>query len=483
MTSNRALAASLILLAGCGARTGVGLDESPRGLDGGMDAGLDGGGVDGEIPLDGGFDAGIDAPLDGGCVPVADGCRDDEVCGDGSNDDCDGEVDEGCRCEPGSVQDCFLGPPGRRDVGACQDGSQICTADGTWGACTGGILPSETECTGRDDLCDGCSQQRICPIDCPSPGDPRVPVGRPFAPYPLRAREFYAGPAERFRWIVDGGPCDDLAPRLTSFELTGDRTEEAILTPRLSGDYRVTLRVTVPGGTVLSCSWIVHVEGPGLRVEMCYPESETEDLDLFLHRPGDTTNWYPSSFSNAHQALPEASCGWHNCEAVIRQPAHPVTGDPVTRADWGYTTTPLERCENGPLGEQWRELGACSNPRLDIDNNLSEGIGVPENINVDEPRDGETFRIMVQSFTGGIARPVVNVYCGGRRVATFGAAPDEVRNFRGPDGNESIGAMWRVADVTTRVDPSSGETSCDVVQLHLPGMTTGYYLTLENPAY
>ena len=279
---------------------------------------------------------------------------------------------------------------------------------------------------------------------------------------------------------LDGGSNYQTWP---SFDLEGDRTETATFTPRLSGDYRVTLRVFV-GDELLSCSWVVHVEGPGLRVEMCYPESEREDLDLFLHRPGDTTNWYPSSFSNANQALPEASCGWHNCEAVIRQPSHPVTGEPVMRADWGYEDTPLERCENGPLGDQWRMLGACSNPRLDIDNNLSEGIGVPENINVDNPRDGETFRIMVQNFTGGLTRPLVNVYCGGRRVATFGAAPDEVRNFRGPDGSSSIGAMWRVADVTVRVDPATGETTdCDVQLLHLPGMTTGYYLTLENPSY
>src|SRR5690606_1939135 len=108
--------------------------------------------------------------------------------------------------------------------------------------------------------------------------------------------------------------------------------------------------------------------------------------------------------------LPEASCGWHNCEATVRQTVHPVTGGPVSRADWGYAPSPLAACENGPQGEQWRANGACANPRLDIDNNLSEGIGVPENINVDRPRDGETFRVMVQNFSGALARPVVNIY-------------------------------------------------------------------------
>ncbi|MBX3268716.1 MAG: hypothetical protein KF729_00560 [Sandaracinaceae bacterium] len=468
-------------VAACGARTNAALDESPRGRDGAV-AGPDAG-ADAALP-DAGADAGLDAAFDGGCVPLGDGCLPVEACGDGGDDDCDGLVDEGCPCEPGAVQACFGGPPARRGVGACQDGSQVCLGSGTWGPCAGGILPSADACTGRDDLCDGCSDARICPIDCPSPGDPRVPDGQPFRPYPLAARDFYAGPADGFRWVVEGGPCDDLAPNLTSFELSGAREEVAVLTPRLSGDYRVTLRVLVPGGERLACSWLVHVEGPGLRVEMCYPESETEDLDLFLHRPDDTTDWYPSARATAHQPLPEASCGWHNCEATLRMPSHPVTGAPVGRADWGYPPTPLERCENGPLGDAWRALGECANPRLDIDNNLSEGIGVPENVNVDNPRDGETFRIMVQSFTGGLTRPVVNVYCGGRRVATFGRAPDEVRLFRGPSGNRSIGAMWRVADVTVAVDPSSGETiGCDVRQLHRPGLTTGYHLTLEDPTY
>jgi len=477
---------ALLLVVGCGARTGT-LDQQPRGgSDGGMDAGRDG-----DVPLpdggvDGGFDGGWDADIDGGCAPVADGCTVGELCGDGNNDDCDDQVDEGCGCDPGSVQPCFLGPPGRRDVGACQDGSQVCTSDGTWGECTGGVLPDELVCTGRDDLCNGCSDRRVCPIDCPSPGDPRVPDGVPFAPYRLSARDFYAGPAEAFRWGIEGGPCDDLAPRLTSFELTGAREETATFTPRLSGDYRVTLRVTAPGGEVLSCSWLVHVEGPGLRVEMCYAESETVDLDLFLHRPDDTTDWYPNRVGiTAHDPLPEASCGWHNCEPMVRQPSHPITGAPVTRADWGYEDTPIDRCANGPLGDQWRDRGSCPNPRLDIDNNLSgERIGVPENINVDDPRDGETFRVMVQNFSGTLATPVVNVYCGGRRVSTFGLPPDEVRGFRGPDGNRSIGVMWRVADITVRVDPDTGETvGCDVEQLHLDGLETGYRLTLEDPSY
>ena len=253
-----------------------------------------------------------------GCLPADDGCGPIERCGDGSDDNCNGLVDEGCPCEAGAVQSCFAGPPGRRDVGACQDGEQVCGTDGQWGGCVGGVLPDALACTGRDDLCNGCSADRICPIDCPSPGDPRVPVGQPFEVYPLNGRDYYVGPAEGWRWTIAGGPCDRLAPRLESFTLSGAASESPVFTPRLSGDYRVTLAVTVPGGEVLECSWVVNVAGPGLRVEMCYPESETEDLDLYLHRPDDTTDWYVAG-GTSFEAIPEASCGWHNCEAEVRQ--------------------------------------------------------------------------------------------------------------------------------------------------------------------
>jgi hypothetical protein len=419
---------------------------------------------------------------DGGdaCVPVEDNCGAFERCDNGLDDDCDGEVDEGCACTPGMVQRCFAGPPGRRNVGVCQDGAQVCIGDGQWGPCIGGVVPQPDTCNGADNACNGCSQQRDCPILCPEPDDPRVPVGAPFRDYPLRGTDFYRGPAAAWQWRVEGGPCDRISSRLRSFELRGERTSAATFVPRLSGDYTVTLSVTTPAGITLSCAWIVRVEGPGLRVEMCYPESETSDLDLFLHRPNDRTPWYGTP-SDVFQPT-GAVCGWHNCEANIRGMS-PLSGAPVPRADWGYGTSALAECENGPQGDTWRMLGSCANPRLDIDNNLSEGIGVPENINVDRPRDGESFRIMVQNFSGTLARPLVNVYCAGRRVATLGAAPDEVPAFEAARmGNADVGAMWRVADVRTTVD-GAGRTRCAVTPLHPPGSTRGYWITLRDPSF
>lgn len=469
--------AVLAIAVGCGARTGALVIDRDAGAPsdaGRMDASIPPDAAIADAGIDAPIDAGLDAPFDAGCIPSPDGCGTIEICDNGLDDDCDGTPDDGCACEAGAVQPCFPGPPGRRGVGVCTDGTQLCQMSGTWGACEGGIGPQPDVCDGRDNLCDGCSARRDCPLDCPSPGDPRVPTGAPFAEYPLVGSMFYPGMARAWRWRVEGGPCDRLAPRLESFELRNATRETATFVPALSGDYTITLEVTTVEGTRLSCSWVVHVSGPGLRIEMCYPESETQDLDLFLHRPDTMSPWYPMG-ATAFMPSPDA-CGWHNCEATLR-------GGPGTmRADWGYAPSPLSECENGPQGRQWRTLGFCANPRLDIDNNLSEGIGVPENINVDAPRDGETFRVMVQNYSGAMARPVVNVYCDGRRVATYGAAPDTLPRFVGRRGDDGIGAMWRVVDVTTRVD-AAGTVTCELEPLHPPGAASGYWVTNDDPRY
>lgn len=468
----RGILAVFLLVSGCGAKSGL-IDAPPDdaihpGRDAGLDAGPDSG-------LDAGEDAGVDAGVDaGGCIPAGSGCGAAELCGDGGDDDCDGEADEGCNCVPGDVQRCFPGPPGNRDVGVCTDGLQTCEASEVWGPCDGAIVPREDVCNGADNLCNGCSAQRDCPIDCPSPGDPRVPDGEPLHDYELHGRDFYEGPVARWQWSVEGGPCDEVAANLESFDLSGRDQESATLMPNLSGDYTVHLDVTTANGTALECDWVVHVRGPGLRIEMCYPESEEADLDLYLHRPGSVAPWFLAG-GTAFDVTGNEVCGWHNCEAEIRGGAG--------RVDWGYEASPLEACESGPQGAAWRRVGECTNPRLDIDNNLQKGVGVPENINLDNPRDGETFRIMVQNFTGFRAHPLVNVYCGGTRIATYGASPDELPNFDGAYGGDSVGAMWRVADVTTFVDADGTTTACDSVALHPPLEEGGYDVTFDDPRY
>jgi hypothetical protein len=498
-----ALAVTLVGAAGCSCSTGT---HTP-GRDTGRLPGDDGGGdglTDAWVDPSGGDDTGVAPGTDGGPPPLADGSMFDidsgnvvaDLCPISAmtptgclaslnesthglcnhlDDDCDGNVDEGCPCAPGAVQSCFRGPPGRHDVGACADGMQQCSGGefGAWGACTGGIPPSAETCDGLDNDCNGCTDEIVGCVPngmCPGPTDPRVAEGQPFAAYGLHGGDFFSGTAMTWHWTVVGGPCDTILPR-PSFTVASANMENASFTPTLSGDYTVTMDVTLADGTHFICTWIVHIAGPGLRIEMCYPESQTQDLDLFLSRPAYTGNWY-TDMVDAFAPSPSI-CGWHDCEASIRGTMR--GGGAYVRANWGYANSPIAACTGSPQGAQWRAIGHCANPRLDIDNNLSEGTGVPENINVDDPNDGDAFRVMVQNFTGTIARPVVNVYCGGRRVATYGVAPDTVPSFSGVSGYAGIGAMWRVADVVTHV--SGGITTCDVTAIHPPSATSGYDVT------
>ena len=73
----------------------------------------------------------------------------DEACGNGKDDDCDGDTDEDCACTPDATQTC-----GSTDVGLCTFGTQTCMANSTWGACDA-VMSTAEMCDGDDNDCDG----------------------------------------------------------------------------------------------------------------------------------------------------------------------------------------------------------------------------------------------------------------------------------------------------------------------------------------
>ncbi len=82
-----------------------------------------------------------------------------EIC-NGKDDDCDGSVDEGTNrtCYTGSAG-CTLNSNGTYTCkGACKSGIQTCSG-GRYGSCSGQVTNTSERCNGKDDDCDGSTDE------------------------------------------------------------------------------------------------------------------------------------------------------------------------------------------------------------------------------------------------------------------------------------------------------------------------------------
>lgn len=96
------------------------------------------------------------------CKPEAEECN-------GQDDDCDGQTDEDLNCPvEGDTRPCYSGALDTKGKGTCAEGTQTYSA-GKWGACGGEVGPVKEQCNGKDDDCDGQTDEaliRACKSDC-----------------------------------------------------------------------------------------------------------------------------------------------------------------------------------------------------------------------------------------------------------------------------------------------------------------------------
>lgn len=279
--------------------------------------------------------------------------------------------------------------------------------------------------------------------------DPRVAGIKPDEVASLDGADFVVGDVRSYHWTLQEEDCDAVVQD-AQFTLQGANSQVVKFQPSRPAFYHFTLEVVGVLGDQASCKLEVPVKGVGLRVELCWDTSTSTDLDLYLHAPFDRQPWFSPGATSIEFGLDNTTCNTSNATADLRVPS---------RVNWGYPDSPLGAC-NTPAFQDFLTLGRCPNPRAANDNNQSIANGTTERMQLDNPRNGETFRAMVQNFNNRAARPHLFVYCDGQRAGAFdgpSTPPDFVANDYG-----TFGVMWRATDITTVVD-ATGKVSCNAV--------------------
>ncbi len=317
------------------------------------------------------------------------------------DDDCNGRVDDGvtCTCAPGMSRACYSGPAGTSGVGICRGGTQMCNSAGSaWGACSGETLPRGETCNMIDDDCNGRVDDGL---SCSGPtvtcGGGTV-SGAAGTPVPVTA----AGSAgATCRWEVVTRPAGAGTEGTFAAPMACSTTFSSVIV----GTYTVRVTVTDAMGRTATCNVTITLTGRGLRIELEW--NTTGDVDLHL----------------LHSTAP---AWWNN---------------------------PLD-CYYANMRPMW-DGGGAQSPNLDVDNVTANG---PENIRIDGPVAGATYRVGVHAYArvDSGATSTVRIYCGSTTTPTR----TFVRSVRSMGANAAGNDFWRVADV--RMDSAS---SCTVTAI------------------
>lgn len=406
----------------------------------------------------------------GGATPTCDlQCGGTELCdglGAGIDDNCNGQVDEGCACTKGSMQACFKGDPSYLGSPGCFEGTQTCKS-GQWSPCTGGVHATDN-CFVATTGCHAITADPYEVVDLLSgTGDAQI-----------------GGTAHTFEVTCPAGV--ELCRLATS---TSYR-------PLQSGEYQV--RYIKDG--VDTCDFPLIVGFPGLRVELSWNWLEavalvqsTVDLDIRMHRPNSTNPWGGTT-GNAD------TCAFDNCDAGALNTIQwwPGTGPLQSTMPQGFTLDPItenNNCYFVPAGEGalWQQTGTgCRNPRLEDDNITCDPLVTNEDSNdycnaeviaVDNPSQEEWFRLGVYYYANHQAtyatQPEVSVFCDGAQVAQLGA-----EGFAQPvsmPASDGGSRFWMVGDVLMLPTDACGRRRCVIEPLYGDqGGTTPLFTTASE---
>jgi hypothetical protein len=205
-----------------------------------------------------------------------------EACGNDVDEDCDGELDNGCACEAGASEPCYSGSEETRGVGACRDGMRTCELSedlATWGGCTSDVIPSAEVCGNDvDEDCDGELNNDCAALVCP--GDATVPASNPVL---LTAT---GSGVTNYAFAVTAGP--EGGPATATWSGASSTSPSAQLTPFIVGAYTVRVTAQNGAGDPLECSFTVTALPHGLRAQLFW--DGTGDVDLHLHN-ANPTRW------------------------------------------------------------------------------------------------------------------------------------------------------------------------------------------------
>jgi hypothetical protein len=308
-------------------------------------------------------------------------------------------------------------------------------------------------------------------LDCPTgPDDPRLPVLQLGAETVLDGTKFVTGNVKSWRWSLVRDDCDAIVAD-PEFVLQGGATPFLVFQAVRPSSYRFTLKVEGFAGDSGSCKFEVPTDGRGMRVEACWDTSQDTDLDLYMHNPFDQAPWFTPTAGRVEDGINATTCNVANCTANLR------LGLP--RADFRFADSPGSFCAAGPAADEFGLLGRCPNPREGEDNNQDLATGTAERIQLDNPQEGQTFRVMLHNFKNLPAAPHVFVYCNGKKVGA--ALPPQFPPSFVADDRGIFGTMWRAVDITTHVS-ANGRTACKVALPAGPGGQVPY-VTINDPSF